>query len=324
MAPDIDQMLERVARTRTRREREQIEKGLEDAYSELWMHHRIHPKEFFLNSKYIGSITSRRNDYHCYNFQNYFLYSTNFKEITRINLILKEDIEEINRLIQRFFPFEPFKVAELISKLPLSMIYSDRFALRLKESSNQEISEDDENEAERNLLYWDSLGCCYILTALRRLELSKEGRNILFQNIKNSNKNVTFDSNIYQQLRYICDIDDHTALFENDMLYFTIRLKDFRGSVIPYIKEELDYLSALVETYPRGTRLIRDELINKMDYSQRFQKIYSLIEFRNIRTKRPDRTFFDNRIRNSLEVIASQKGLVKMVKDGHTKVFIKI
>lgn len=255
-------------------------------------------KTFFEEMQYIGSIQSKRNQYFCYQYQTDYLLSTGLKEMTRFNIVTQEEVNEIYHVIKTNKPHQQFTIKELIDIFPNMKFNSPR----LKSMKNSPLIYGD----ERDEIYYITLTCCYALIAVNNLVLRKEGRQIIFSlaNITTTNEKNT---NIFKSICYLCNINEKTALFELNYFFITVRWTGYRGSLVPYIKEEIDYLNKLIENIPSKQQLDISKIKDMMDYSNRFHRLYDLIEFRNIRNDREEHEFFESRIKSALEIIAAIK-----------------
>ena len=271
-------------------------------------------RTFFESMDYIGSIKSRSNQYYCYRHENMNLISTGLKELTRFNTVHQDDLAEIEKLLNRYMGNESFS-AETLRQNCLKFTFESERITGLKYLVEQ-------NKDEFNELYWMMLFSCYILTADGKLSLQKHGHGIEF--VKNSRivrKNL--DDSIFNNTRYLYNINDNTAVFDSGPFYLEVRCNGYRGSIVPYTKEEIDYLNTLVDAIPSRKRLDITELMYSMDYSHRFHRLYDLLEWRNIRNDREEKEFFERRIKSGLELVARLHKNLRVDKEGRTKIFIK-
>ena len=175
---------------------------------------------------------------------------------------------------------------------------------------------------EFNELYWMMLFSCYVLSAEGKLTLEKNGHAIEFvKNPQIISKNP--GEGIFTDVKYLYNINDNTAVFDSGPFYLEVRCNGYRGSIVPYTKEEIDYLGGLVDAIPSRKQLDITDLMNSMDYSRRFNRIYDLLEFRNIRNDREEREYFERRIKSGLELVAKLNQNLRVSKDGRVKIFIK-
>jgi hypothetical protein len=311
----IDIMLQRVNRARMNKNKNQKQKEKIKAIEKYWVSHALAPSAIFNKMEYLGNVSSKRNVYYCYILGNHYLRFTELKEITRLNIYLKNEIEKIYKYITSDVNSRIFSAGELTEAIRESDISTARINMMQEDDT---IFEDD----ERDPVYFYLLDCCYILTAMQKLKLLRDGRKVLFEKMKNAIP-IIQDEELYTSLQYRGEINPTTTLFENEKMFFTFRLKNFRGSMYPYIKEEIEYLSDSLDFYHGSNRINIEQLMDRIDFSQRFHKIYSLIEYRNIRNDRPDRQYFLNRIKSGLEIISCLHGTVRVVKEGRQRVFIK-
>jgi len=171
-----------------------------------------------------------------------------------------------------------------------------------------------------NDLYWLMLACCYILSAKGMLTLGKSGHSVLFE-LNEQQDLFTTDDNIYPNVKFLTNLNENTGAFEMGTFYLEIRCNGYRGSIVPYIKEEIEYLAELIVPIKSKHKFDITSLMQSMDYTHRFHRLYDLLEFRNIRNDREEREYFERRIKSALDLVAKLKGTVKDEREGHTKVF---
>lgn len=312
MPKNIDDLFEHITETKENtRKKETWDTFLE----RNWSIHKIDPAELFCNMQFLGSIQSRKNMYFCYYYGALYLLSTGFKEITRPNIVMREEVEELADFISHTKSLKSFSVLQLMNAMPGHAFSSERISEALALNRAETLREDP--------LYLLVLHSCYVLTALNRLSLDKVGRGIIFSRAVRKDQHAD-DTDIYADIKYVGKIRDNRWLFKNERLYFTIQLNLFRGSIVPYIKEEIQYLRDFVKQYHVGEKVVINDIVDDLDYSKRFQKIYTLIEYRNIRNNRDDRDFFVSRIKNSLEVVEYFDHSVKVTKEGRNRIFERV
>lgn len=269
---------------------------------------------FFESMSYLGSVQSRKNQYFCYEHEGIFMESTGLKELTRFNAVREQDLDIIETFIQNKLNSVSFSAQNLRDVCIETPCNSHRIN-EIKHLERQ-------GKAEHNELYWLMLSSCYILTAKGVLTLEKQGRGVQF--IINDNQDLfTSEDSIYSNVKFLANINENTAAFEMDPFYLEVRCNGYRGSIVPYIKEEIEYLNKLIEPLQSRHRLNIDDLKESMDYSNRFHRLYDLLGWRNIQNDRDEQEFFDRRIKSALELVAKLKGTIRSDKDGRTKVFIK-
>ncbi|EJG07957.1 hypothetical protein Metli_2015 [Methanofollis liminatans DSM 4140] len=312
MPKNMDDLFKHVTETRENTQKKETWESFLERY---WSIHKIDPDQLFCNIQFIGSIQSRKNMYFCYEYGALYLLSTGFKEITRPNIVMKEEVEELADFISDTRPLKAFSLSQLMDAMCGHTFSSERISEALALNRTETLRDDP--------LYLLVMNACYVLTALNRLSLDKVGRGVIFSKKVRKDQHAD-DTDIYAGIRYVGKIRDKTWLFENQKLYFTIQMNLFRGSIVPYIKEEIEYLQKFVTQYPVGERVIINDIVGDFDYSKRFQKIYTQIEYRNIRNDRDDRDFFVSRIKNSLEVVEYLAHSVKVKKEGRNRVFERI
>ena len=271
-------------------------------------------RTMFESMDYVGSVQSRSNQYYCYRYENMNLISTGLKELTRFNTVHRDDLAEIETLLYQYMGNESFS-ADTLRKNCLNFSFESERITALKFLVEQ-------NKDEYNELYWMMLFSCYVLTAEGKLTLLKNGHAIEFEkNPQIRPKNL--DDSIFNNTRYLFNINDNTAAFDSGPFYLEVRCNGFRGSIVPYVKEEIDYLNTLVQAIPSKKRLDIIELMHSMDYSHRFHRLYDLLGWRNIRNDREEKEFFERRIKSGLELVARLHKNIRVDKEGRTKIFIK-
>jgi hypothetical protein len=312
MPKNIDDLFEHITETKENTQKKETWDTFLERY---WSIHKIDPDKLFRNMQFLGSIQSRKNMYFCYDYRTLYLISTGFKEITRLNIVMKEEVEEIADFISHTKSLKTFSLSQLMDAMSGHTFSSERISEALALNRTETLRDDP--------LYLLVLNSCYVLTALNSLSLDKVGRGIIFSKKVRKDQHAD-DTDIYAGIRYVGKIREGTCFFENKRLYFTIKLNHFRGSLIPYIKEEIEYLRDFVKRYPVGEKVVISDIVDDLDYSKRFQKIYTLIEYRNIRNKRDDRDFFVTRIRNSLEVVEYLDDSIEVTKEGRNRIFKRV
>lgn len=271
-------------------------------------------KLFFESMKYVGSVQSRANEYFCYRHENMNLISTGLKELTRFNAVHHDDLAEIESMVNGYMGNESFSATDLRSNC-LKFSFDSKRITSLQYLVQQ-------GKDEFNELYWMMLFSCYVLAAEGRLTLEKHGRGIEF--VKNPRViKKSRSASIFKDVRYLYNINENTAVFNSGPFYLEVRCNGYRGSIVPYTKEEIDYLSGLVDSIPSRKRLDIPELMYSMDYSHRFLHLYDLLGFRNIRNEREETDFFERRIKSGLELVAKIYQNIRVDKEGRKKVFIK-
>lgn len=274
----------------------------------------IDVKKVFESMQYLGSVQSRTNQYFCYSYQNVYINFTGLKEKTNTNAFTLDDLNIIEMIMKNHMGNGPFSCNEL----RLKCLNFHSTPERIKKLANIKIHNDDEFDQ----LYYFILNCCYTLTALGFLTLRKQGHAILFS--QNPQRIIhAHEPSVYSKLRYLINVNKNTAVFDMNSFYLEVRFNEYRGTIIPYTKEEIGYLSELVDALPSRKKLDIADLMNSMDYSHRFHRLYDLLEFRNLRNDREDKEFFQSRIKSGLELVAKLDQNIRVDKEGHTKVFYK-
>lgn len=312
MPKNIDDLFEHITENKENTRKKETWDTFLERY---WSVHKIDPDELFCNMQFLGSIQSRKNMYFCYEYGDLYLISTGFKEITRLNIAMNEEVKEIADFISHTKSLKSFSLSQLMDAMSGHTFSSERISEALALNRTKKLRDDP--------LYLLVLNSCYVLTALNSLSLDKVGKGIIFSRTVRKDQHAD-DTDIYADIKYVGRIQDKTWLFKNERLYFTIQLNHFRGSLIPYIKEEIEYLRDFVKKYHVGEKVVISDIVDDIDYSKRFQKIYTLIEYRNIRNNRDDRDFFVSRIRNSLEVVEYFGHSIKVTKEGRNRIFQRV
>lgn len=272
-------------------------------------------RTFFESMVFIGSMQSKINEYYCYRFNDMYMASTGIRELSRFNAIHINDLRVIENLISRVFGSHPFTGQQLRDACLKENVDSDRMRfIKFLIQQNQE---------EHNDLYWLMLEACYCLTVGGKLVAEKRGRGIEFVKCLNGDKPTIIEKNIFKDIRYLFNVNENTAVFETGPFFLQVRCTGYRGSIGPYIDEEIDYLNELVESYPQGKQLDIEDLIYSMDYSYRFHRLYDLLGWKNLRNDREEMVFFDRRIKSGLELVAKFHNNIRIEKDGRKKIFIK-
>jgi hypothetical protein len=269
---------------------------------------------FFESMQYIGSVKSRTNQYFVYENNDVIMASTGIKEMIRFNAIRTLDLEIIKTMILKTHHTLPFDAMELRDTCLKTSCKSQRI------TDIQHLER--QGKAEHNDLYWIMLTCCYLLSAKGILSLQKEGHSVLFE-VNEPQRHITTNDSIYNGVKYLANLNVNTAAFAMDPFYLEVRCNGYRGSIVPYFKEEIEYLNELIELFRPKHKLDIADLRESMDYSHRFLRLYDLLGWRNLRNDRDEQEFFDRRIKSALELVAKVKGTVKADKEGRTKVFYK-
>lgn len=272
-------------------------------------------KNFFESMGYIGSVQSRANEYFCYQYNDLYLVITGLREKTNFNVINQNDLDIVERIIHVNFPVNSF-IAEQLKNICMEGNYESSRINAIKKLIRQK-------KDEFNQLYWLMLYSCYILSAKGIIRLEKNGHAVQFI----LNQQITLPTrspNAYSNIKYYLNVNENTAVFEMDPFYFEIRCKMYRGTLIPYTKEEIDYLNQLIGQVPPHKEVDIPDLIKKMDYTHRFHRLYELLEYRNIRNDRTDREYFEQRIKSGLELVAKLYRNIHVRKYGRSKIFKRI
>lgn len=272
-------------------------------------------RTFFESMQYIGSVQSRANQYFCYEYNDVFMASTGLRELTRFNVVRKEDLDIIENIIWNKMGHEAFSAIHLQEIIQKTSCDSPRINA-IKQLQRQK-------KDKFNEMYWLMLASCYIFTVKGKLILEKEGRGIVFSKSDDVYLH-SHDNSVYTGMKFLNNINDNTAAFEMDPFYLEVRCNGYRGSIVPYTIDEIDYLSNIIDQMPPDQKRIDiGKLMENLDYSDRIHQIYKLLEYRNIRNDREETEFFERRIKSGLDLVSKLKGTVKVMKDGRKKVFFK-
>jgi len=268
------------------------------------------PDIFFKKYRFEGSCTSKRNKYYVYSSGKHYLICTGIKTKTNYNLLLKEEIQEIHRFIGKKYA-DWFTMMDIISELKTYKAKQKRIKAYIEDYQSNEEKD------QRKYLYGLILEICYILTAKGSLTISKRGREIIFKNAKNPPDKTT---NIFKNIKVVTSFEK-MVLLKDTTFYYTIKYKNMRGSIFPYLIDEISYLSKLVNSYDKGEQINIIELIQKMDYQQRFNEIYNMIMEQNLRNQREKTDYFKSRIKAALKIVQYLKHTIQSDKHGRKLIF---
>ena len=272
-------------------------------------------RTFFESMSYIGSVQSRKNQYFCYNLNDVYLSMTGLREMTRFNVVKQDDLDIIEEILWKKMSHETFSAIHLQEIIQKTACNSPRINAikRLQQQKKDKFNE----------MYWLVLISCYIFTVRGKLILEKEGKGIVFSKNDDQYRKLS-DNSPYTGIKFLNNINDNTAAFEMEPFYLEVRCNGYRGSIVPYTIDEIDYLSNIIyEMPPEQKRIDIEKLMEDMDYSDRVHQIYKLLQYRNLRNDRDEREFFERRIKSGLELVSKLKGTVKVLKDGRKRVFFK-
>jgi len=271
-------------------------------------------KSFFESMEYLGSVKSRSNQYYCYEFDGVYMVSTDLKELTRFNAIRLKDLLIVENLIRKKHNADSFSAKDLRN----TCICTKCDSPRINEIRQLELN----GQAKHNDLYWLMFTSCNLLAGIGILTVEKQGHGIYFTLNEHQDLFLSGKS-VYSDVKFLSNLNENTAAFEMGSFYLEIRCNGYRGSIVPYIKEEIEYLNELIEPLKPNHQLDISNLIDLMDYSHRFNRLYDLLSWRNIRNDRDEYEYFERRIKSALELVAKLKNTVKSDKEGRTKVFYK-
>ena len=261
---------------------------------------------------YLGSFKSKRNWYYGYSYGDYFLISTGLREITRFNLLLKQEVDEIHEIIKTGFPTKYFLMSEILDLIIKSDVVSERISF-YRDHHLEELHFND--------FYNIVLQICYILVITNRLVLDKDGRNIILAINKKTTQSKA-KPNIYANTVFVKDIGK-SFIFKNDKFYLDIRFKNFRGSIALYLITEIEYMENIIKECPANDQLDVKDVMEKMEYYQRFHDIYQMMIDKNIRNDRDKFEFFISRVKSALRIIANITNLVEIEKEGRGNIYLR-
>ncbi|MFH1584484.1 MAG: hypothetical protein ABIA56_05170 [Actinomycetota bacterium] len=295
--------------------KQRAEEGLKEEIHEFiencWETTDFNLKEFIENRSYLGAFRSKRNWYFAYSHTNYYLVSTGIRELMRFNILLKEEVIEIFKLIKEYFRTY-FTIYDLMDFLAIKLLVSERLNF-LKETHLE--------DAHRNDFYHVLLQICYVLTITGDLVFGKSGRKVVFA-IGSGEKTID-TPDIYDAVKLVGKTSKSSLIFKNNKFYFDIRCKNFRGSILPYLVGEIEYMKNLVAEYAPDEALDVEEVMENMEYEQRFHDIYQMVIAKNIRTDRDKFDHFVTRVKSALRIIGTITNLVEIEKEGKGNIFLR-
>lgn len=268
------------------------------------------PDKFFKKYRFEGSCTSKRNKYYIYSSGKHYLIFTGIKTKTNYNLILEEEIQEIQQFISKQYT-DWFTMKDLLADLKTHKGKQQRINTYVKDYGSNEEKD------QRKYLYGLILEICYILVAKGHLQISSKGREIIFLNEKHSPDSTI---NIFKNVKVVTSFEN-MVLLKDTNFYYTIKYKNMRGSIFPYLIDEISYLSKLVNSYEKGEQINIIELIQKMDYQQRFNEIYNMIMEQNLRNQREKTIYFKSRIKAALKIVQYLEHTIQSDKHGRKLIF---
>ncbi len=296
-----------------REEEEQMQSKHDDLISEYWEELNLNICNFFKEMKYLGYLKSKRNSYYVYKKENAYLVSTSLKPLVHFNLIFEEELNEIFRIINQK-KLSHFSAEELKKSLENEQTISKRINIyKNYPSAKSEISE----------LYTFCLQACYTFCAIKKLILHKEGKGIFFGLNKDPSFTLEQKDDIFNNVGIVKENAD-MMIIKNDKFYFTIKCKNFRGSIYPYIIEELERIIKMIEGYKNRTHLDVKDIMKKMEYEKRYNMIYQHMIEKNIQNEREKFDFFINRVKSALKVIASITNLIEIEKEGRGNIYLRV
>lgn len=270
----------------------------------------------FQDMAYYGSVNSKRNTYHIYKYGESFLIMTNIRDKMNYNIYNFDELDEIMKyILDNGFYSRSFSGDDLVDSF-------SRFkpkTPRSKTLQNHYLRYPKKGLAPRWYTYLYFLSACYILSALGWLDISREGQAIVFsKGCKRFQKSI----NPLKQMTYIAS-DGAVHIYRDGRFYYTIRDKGNRGSLFPYLHEEIAYLKDYIAPFRRNQKIDITKLHSEIDYSRRFHEIYALIAERNIRNDREEEDYFERRLKAALQLIAVETKLIRREKEGRSYVFYK-
>lgn len=296
-----------------RKEAEKIESTHDDLISGYWGELGLNISQFFKEMDYLGSLKSKRNSYYLYKKEYLYLVSTSLKPLVRFNFVFQEELDEISKIInQKNLAY--FSAEELKNVLENEQTLSKRINIyKNYPSTKSEISE----------LYSICLLTCYTLCVLKKLILYKEGKGIFFSLNKNPNYKLEQKQDIFSNIKLVKEHTD-MKIIKNDKFYFTIKCKNFRGSIYPYIIEEIESIIGMIEEYKNNTYLDVEDIMKRMEYEKRYNMVYQYIIEKNIQNERDKFDYFISRVKSALKIIASITNLIEIEKEGRGNIYLRV
>lgn len=296
-----------------RKEADGIQSTHDSLISEYWEELGLNICQFFKEMNYLGFLESKRNSYYLYKKEDLYLVSTSLKPLVRFNFVFQEELDEISKIInQKNLAY--FSAEDLKKVLENEQTLSRRINIyKNYPSAKSEISE----------LYAICLLTCYTLCVLKKLTLHKEGKGIFFNLNKNPNYNLEQKQNIFSN---IVLMKEHTdmKIIKNDRFYFTIKCRNFRGSIYPYIIEEIERIICMIEEYKNNTHLDVKGIMKRMEYEKRYNMVYQHIVEKNIQNERDKFDYFISRVKSALKIIASITNLIEIEKEGRGNIYLRV
>ncbi len=327
----VDRVIRKFAEQRTT---ELDSEQLKELMQKLW--NAVNFNENFITTlEFIGSVTKTgKNSYEVYSSNNlYFVFTKPKLQRSVFNIIKKAEVEVLAEHLER---------------------NKDRFtnefaALELKNSidfknkeKNKELSEKlkiveiltaiDKNEGtpDRDNAYFRVLQCCYVLVALKKLELIDKGNKVFFKytgrdnigtNKDDNDNNKNKDNNTlnqYSTLNFIGRFGDESPalIFKKENTYFYFTVNNFRGSLQIISKEELETIEKTIVEFPRNTFIV-EKIAERIDIKNKDNKA---IAFYN---EYEEPQYVTQRIRYSIYILC-MLGKLTREKEGRHFVFHKV
>lgn len=296
-----------------RNRKEEQKQFLEDYSNEV----EFDVESFFKNKRFINRIESKRNNYYCYYANGFYLLTTGLKTKTNFNVLTSEEIKAVKVMIHNFNK-NSFTIYDLIDFSESQSPKQKR--LKYYVDDYKKYKDIEEKEDLRRYLYSFLLEASYILSAMGHLKIDFIGRNVVFTKEKNSqltNKDILNNINVVGKAETF-------LLIKNDKFYLTVKEKNLRGSIFPYLIDEIDYLIELINKQDKDSYLDISFLIKEMDYQKRFNEIYVMIIEQNLRNEREEFAYFESRIKAALRIVEYLAKNIEVIKDGRNIKFKRI
>lgn len=266
-------------------------------------------ESFFKKKEFINRIESKRNNYYCYYANGFYLLTTGLKTKTNFNILTSEEIGAVKGMIHNFNK-KSFTIYDLIDFSESQSPQQKRLKYYL--ADYRKYKDMGDKEDLRRYLYSFLLEASYILSASGHLKIDFIGRNVVFIKEK---KAQSINKDIFKNTKVI-DRTETFLLIGNDKFYFTVKEKNLRGSIFPYLINEIDYLEELISEQDIDSYLDLSFLIKEMDYQKRFNEVYNMIIEQNLRNKREEFAYFESRIKAALKIVETLTNKIKIIKDG--------
>ena len=193
---------------------------------------------FFKNKKYLGKIESKRNTYHAFIHNDITILLTGIKSKTNINFLLNDEINDLKKFIDSS-KFNNFTIYDLMDSTKEYTFSTER----LKYYQKDYLKDSSLEGENRRFFYSIILEICYVLAISGHLIIDNNaGRQLVFY--KKTNQPNT-DRPILKDLEFV-KLAENFILLKDPNFYYTLKYKNFRGNIFPYLIEEIEYLHKLI------------------------------------------------------------------------------